>query len=97
MHLISKAWILFFRVSKQGPDFTAVEEGGGVKRLVELEFACKELHVYVYLKLTKDHPSFELTFGLNFYHHHLSHNRDGRWGTTDDLATSFLHFSLSIS
>ena len=27
-------------------------------------------------------------------HHHLSLNRKGRWGTTDDFATSFLHFSL---
>ena len=26
-------------------------------------------------------------------HHHLSLNRDGRWGTTDDLTTTFLHFS----
>ena len=25
---------------------------------------------------------------------HLSHNRVGRWGTTDDFATSFVHFSL---
>ena len=25
---------------------------------------------------------------------HLSLNHEGRWGTTDDLATSFLHFSL---
>ena len=25
---------------------------------------------------------------------HLSHNREGRWGTTDDFATSFLYFSL---
>ena len=28
------------------------------------------------------------------YHHHQSLNREGRWGTTDDFATSFLHFSL---
>ena len=31
------------------------------------------------------------------YHHHHHHqflNRDGRWGTTDDFATSFLHFPL---
>ena len=28
------------------------------------------------------------------HHHHQSLNRDGRWGTTDDFATSFLHFSL---
>ena len=25
---------------------------------------------------------------------HLFFNREGRWGTTDDFATSFLHFSL---
>ena len=28
------------------------------------------------------------------HHHQLSLNREGRWGTTDDFATSFLHFSL---
>ena len=27
------------------------------------------------------------------HHHHQSFNREGRWGTTDDFATSFLHFS----
>ena len=27
-------------------------------------------------------------------HYHLFHNREGRWGTTDDFATSFLHFPL---
>ena len=26
------------------------------------------------------------------HHHHPSFNRAGRWGTTDDFATSFLHF-----
>ena len=26
--------------------------------------------------------------------HHQSLNREGRWGTTDDFATSFLHFFL---
>ena len=32
---------------------------------------------------------------LSHHHHHrLSLNREGRWGTTDDFATSFLHFSL---
>ena len=31
---------------------------------------------------------------VNTYrHHHLSHTREGRWGTTDDFATSFLKFS----
>ena len=28
------------------------------------------------------------------HHHHQSLTREGRWGTTDDFATSFLHFSL---
>ena len=27
-------------------------------------------------------------------HHHQSFNREGRWGTTDNFATSFLHFAL---
>ena len=28
------------------------------------------------------------------HHHHQSLNREGRWGITDDFATSFLHFFL---
>ena len=28
------------------------------------------------------------------HHHHQSLNREGRWDTTDDFATSFVHFSL---
>ena len=28
------------------------------------------------------------------HHHHQFLNREGRWGTTDDFATSFLHFLL---
>ena len=31
----------FFRVSKQGPCFTTMEEEGGDKRLVQLEFVCE--------------------------------------------------------
>ena len=27
-------------------------------------------------------------------HYHISLHREGRWGTTDDFATSFLHLSL---
>ena len=30
----------------------------------------------------------------SIHHHHQSLNRKGHWGTTDDFATSFLHFSL---
>ena len=35
--------------------------------------------------------------GVDRYHHHHHHqslNLEGRWGTTDDFATSFLRFSL---
>ncbi|WP_419619002.1 hypothetical protein, partial [Thiolapillus sp.] len=31
---------------------------------------------------------------FHHHHHHQSLNREGRWGTTDDFATSFLNFSL---
>ena len=31
---------------------------------------------------------------FHYHHHHLSPNREGRWGTTDDFATSFFHLSL---
>ena len=31
---------------------------------------------------------------IHYHHHHQSLNGEGRWGTTDDFATSFLHFFL---
>ena len=34
-------WSPSLRVSKQGPCFTAIEEDGSDKRLVELELACE--------------------------------------------------------
>ena len=33
-------------------------------------------------------------YDLGRCHHHQSLNREGSWDTTDDFATSFLHFSL---
>ena len=30
----------------------------------------------------------------SFHHHHLSLDGEGRWGTTDDVTTNFLHFPL---
>ena len=36
---------------------------------------------------------FILVFQHHYHHHHLSLNREGRWGTTDDFATSFLYSS----
>ena len=38
--------------------------------------------------------SQELIFCHHQHHHQLSLNREGRWGTTDDFETSFLHISL---
>ena len=35
-----------------------------------------------------------IVYAHHCHHHHLSFNREGWWGTTDDFATSFLHFSL---
>ena len=37
----------------------------------------------------------EFTPTFHHRHHYLSLNREGRWGTTDDFATSFLHFPCS--
>ena len=39
-HLVSRAWTLFW-VNKHGPCFTATEEDGSDKRLLELELACE--------------------------------------------------------
>ena len=36
----------------------------------------------------------EILVHYHHHHHHQSLNCEGRWGTTDDFATSFLHFSL---
>ena len=45
---ISKAWILFFRVSEQGPCFTAIVEDGGDKKRVQLELAFEALPYLVW-------------------------------------------------
>ena len=36
----------------------------------------------------------DVTQEAHYHHHHLSPNREGRLGTTDDFTTSFLHFPL---
>ena len=38
--------------------------------------------------------ALSLSLFIYHHHHHLSLNREGRWGTTEDFATSFFHFSL---
>ena len=45
--------------------------------------------------ISHDHLSkLQYSQQLMNHHHHQSLNREGRWGTTDDFANSFLHFSL---
>ena len=43
-------------------------------------------------KTKQNKTSFSVS--SKFHHHHLSLNREDRWGTTDDFATSVLHLSL---
>ena len=38
--------------------------------------------------------SLSVSLSLYLFLSHLFLNREGRWGTTEDFATSFLHFSL---
>ena len=41
-----------------------------------------------------DHGALDHQDKIHYYHHHQSLNREGRWGTADNYATSFLHFPL---
>ena len=45
-------------------------------------------------KTTINLPKTTQNIVHHHHHHHQSLNREGRWGTTDDFATSFLHFPL---
>ena len=49
------------------------------------------LSVFVFVNEVDILPSHSL---ILISSSHLYLNREGRWGTTDDFATSFLHFSL---
>ena len=63
-----------------------------------------QMYVTAVLVLTVHHTTIKIMCWMrmtvsNFansihHHHHQSLNREGRWGTTDDTATSFLHFFL---
>ena len=53
-------------------------------------FACTPL----YMQLTTRCTWICFYIWHTFHHHHLSLNGEGRWGTTDDFTTSFLHFFL---
>ena len=58
MHLVSKARILFSRLSKQNPRFTAVQEDGGDKRLVEFELMVLYRQILFSLAVTGIAESF---------------------------------------
>ena len=47
------------------------------------------IHLYFFPK-----PLRSLSCVHHHHHHHQSLSREGRWGSTDDFAISFLHFSL---
>ena len=62
-------------------------------------FSCISFHKFsrklsAFSLCSSDLISALLVFHLIIIYHHLSLYREGRWGTTDDFATSFLHFSL---
>ena len=46
------------------------------------------------LQFKRSYGSASENFHHHHHHHHQSLNCKGRWGTTDDFATSFLHFPL---
>ena len=58
------------------------------------------IHDPVSMDMQNSRPSYDSFTATNkskiniHHHHHQSLNREGRWGTTDDFATTFLHFSL---
>ena len=57
-------------------------------------YAMRRLHLAAFiLSVIHEADGRAVTVRVH-HHHHQSLNREGRWGTTDDFATSFLHFSL---
>ena len=56
---------------------------------------CADSWVTICTRSCPDSDLFKekFSYGLHHHHHHhLSFNSEGRWGTTDDFTTSFLHF-----
>ena len=46
-------------------------------------------------KQSSHHVSLNLWFNFFHHYHHLSHNHEGRWDTTDDFTTRFFIFPFS--
>ena len=57
-----------------------------LKVIGNVESCCEEIKKWTMKNKLKLHH--------HHHHHHPSLNLEGCWGTTDDFATSFLHFSL---
>ena len=92
-----------------GQHFLLPEVGlGAVALAVELQSGSRSVFVYRCTKSSEESLFLQIftlpsTFRLRHSQeirevlslsYHRSLNREGRWGTTDDFATSFLHFSL---
>ena len=86
---------LFFRVDIRTCKHFVVVVGGGIcapKCVINiLQKNCSRLKIKRLLLIIKLN---EVLSASHFIISHRSLNRKGRWGTTDDFATSFLHFSL---
>ena len=52
------------------------------------------IHTYTLIHTHTTHTPTTAHTTVWHHHHHQSLNCKGWWGTTDDFATSFLHFSL---
>ena len=54
------------------------------------------LYINILTACVKAITVLPMQLSLLHHHHHLSLNREGRWSTTDNFATSFLHFFHSL-
>ena len=81
-------------------DCGRLSEASTFKSKEELVQAIQALHENSSSAVTFESSSANLQHnsrclsGMLHRHHHLFLNHKGRWGTTADFATSFLHFSL---
>ena len=64
---------------------------GGLTRILSGTWLTFLLHIQICLIKLVLRSSSSLSLSIP---HHLSLNHEGRWGTTDDFTTIFLHFSL---
>ena len=55
---------------------------------------CTVIYIYIITAVSMYHAAVNTEQNcVIHHHHHQSLNHEGCWGTTDDFATSFLHFA----